>query len=116
MGDLDYDMKVLMDMWLLSFMDDIVFLLRFMFGYVVYGFVGIIFIVFFCLGVEIIFEFVCEWINLFGLCQIDFFEYMECLLDLFGISIGFVFIQVFEVWCCIYQWGVGVFEGQLILF
>lgn len=52
MGDVEYDKKVLVDMWFLSFMDDFVFLFKFIFGYVVYGFVGIIFYVFVRWGFE----------------------------------------------------------------
>lgn len=67
-GDLDHDMKALTDMWLLSFMDDIVSSPRSTFGYVAHGLAGITPIVFLRLGAETIPELACERTNLPGPC------------------------------------------------
>lgn len=110
-GDLDHDTKALTDMWLLSFMDEIVSSPRSTFGYIAHGLAGITPIVLLRLGAETIADPACERTNLPGPCYIDPPGLMECPLDPPGTSIGDAFAQVPEVRSCIHQWGVGGFEG-----
>lgn len=111
-GDVEHDKKALADMWLLSFMDDLVSSPKSTFGYVAHGLAGITPYVFVRWGFEDYTQYNgCERSNLAGPCYIDTPHGQECPLDPPGTRIGDPNAAVPEIQHCRNQWGVGVFPG-----
>ncbi|CAM6125972.1 unnamed protein product [Calypogeia fissa] len=111
-GHLSHDRKVIADMWLLSFADDMVSSPRSTFGYVSHGLAGIKPIVFNQYGIskEEVPNPPCWRSNLPGPCFIDHPDNMECPLEPGPSYIGDAHTDLEEVRPCELQWGIGVFE------
>lgn len=115
-GILGHDQKVIADMWLLSFMDDVISTPRSTLGYVAHGLAGITPVVFRDYGLDrnkVPSGESCHLTNLPGPCFIDHPEQMPCPLetDPVAMGVGNVDTSVPEVRHCLLQWGIGVYEG-----
>lgn len=111
-GDVEHDKKALSDIWLLSFMDDIVASPQSTFGYVAHGLAGITPYVFLRWGYEDYARYDgCARTNVVGPCYLDTPHDQECPLDPPGTRIGDPNATVPEVQNCHHQRGVGVFPG-----
>lgn len=112
-GVLDHDQKAMVEMWLLSFTDDIISSPRSTFGHVAHGLAGITPVVFRSWGLdeEKLPHPLCSRTNLPGPCFIDHPEQMRCLMDPPDSSgVGDVDNSFPEIKHCLHQWGIGIHE------
>jgi xyloglucan fucosyltransferase len=111
-GLLGHERKVIADMWLLSFADDIISTPRSTFGYIAHGLAGMKPVVFNRFGVdkERVPHPPCWRTNLPGPCYIDHPDNLQCPLDSPESYIAHT--DILEVRGCELQWGIGVFEDD----
>jgi xyloglucan fucosyltransferase len=112
-GHLHHMKKVIADMWLLSFMDEILSSPKSTFGYIGHGLAGITPIVFRDWDPKnhkLPKNNFCGRTNMPGPCFIDNPENMDCPLDPPSVKIGDLNFEVPELRHCLYQWGIGVNE------
>ncbi|KAH7443266.1 hypothetical protein KP509_02G027700 [Ceratopteris richardii] len=107
-GDVLHDRKAIIDIWLLSFMDDLVITPRSTFGSTASGMAGIVPLVFIHYGNDNVNEPACGRTNAVGPCFIIFPREQPCDLDLPRSSIFDPAQKVPEVKFCDFNLGLGV--------